>query len=231
MSTPNGAPPSGEQPPSAAPAVDIAAQLKQTTDALAAQLNQMKAEFNRKIDSVRAPAPAPAPKRSFEEEFYEDADRAISTKMSETKSQTVEEVFEALDRRDKARETQNKLFGEFPELQDVSSPLYKKADEIYRSFGIPEKAGIDISALRASVNEAALDLGVVPKSKRQKEASNDEFTGLPGGSSRSGGKQPKAKVTEGMLAIAQRMGINTDDPKAVARLEQRAQRKNWLKYE
>jgi hypothetical protein len=229
MSTPNGAPPSGEQP-SATPPVDIVAELKKTTEALSAQINQVKAEFNRKIDSVRAPAQAPAPKRSFEEEFYEDADRAISTKLSENKNQTVEEVFNALDRRDKARETQNRLYGEFPELQDVSSPLYKKADEIYRSFGIPE-GQLDPQSLRAAVNEAALDLGVVPKSKRQKEASSDEFTGLGGGNSRPSGKQPKTKVTDGMLSIAQQMGININDPKAVERLEQRAQRKNWLKYE
>jgi hypothetical protein len=207
----------------------VAAELKKTTEALSAQINQLKAEFNRKISNV-APQPAPKPQKRFEEEFYEDADRAIENVMAKTEEKTTEKVLQAIDRRDQIRETQNKLFGEFPELQDASSPLYKKADEIYRSFGIPENQ-LDPRALRAAVNEAALDLGVAPKSKRQKESSSDDFTGLSGGSAPKGGSRSKSKVTEGMMVWAQQMGLDTKDPKVIERLEQRAQRKNWLKYE
>ena len=228
MSTPQDGSAANSAPP-AAPTVDVAAELKKTTEALSAQINQLKAEFNRKISNVVPAAPAPKTKR-FEEEFYEDADRAVAGLKQETKRETVDEIVQVLDRRDQLRETQNKLFGEFPELQDASSPLYKKADEIYRSFGISE-GQLDPRALRAAVNEAALDLGVAPKSKRQKESSSDDFTGLGGGSAPKGGKQSKSKVTDGMLVWAQQMGLNTSDPKVIERLEQRAQRKNWMKYE
>lgn len=229
MSTPQGGTPPQGDGQNSAPPVDVAAELKKVTDTLTAQITQLKAEVNRKISNVAPPAPKPAPKR-FSEEFYEDEDRAIANVMAKTEETTTQKVLQAIDRRDQLRETQNKLFDEFPELQDSSSPLYKKADEIYRSFGIPE-GEFDPRALRASVNEAALDLGVVKKSKRQKDSSSDDFTGLGSGGTRPNPKAPKSKVTEGMLVWAQQMGLNTSDPKVIERLEQRAQRKNWLKYE
>lgn len=121
----------------------------------------------------------------------------------------------------------NQLVGEYPELADQQHDLTKRAVEIYQELSEEER--VSPNSYKLSVREAAAEFGVLPASKRARPTNSDDFT-FSGG---SGGRNPppggKAKISDRTLAFAQAMGMNTNDPKYIERLEKSAQRKDWTR--
>lgn len=123
------------------------------------------------------------------------------------------------------------LRSDYPELNDASSELAKKAIEIYNQNG--SQGAI---AVRAAVREAASELGL-QSSKFRKNSSNssDNFSvsgeGNTSGNTRAGDRSAKkSKVSENTLAFAQLLGRDVNDKKVMERIEKYSQRKNWKRY-
>lgn len=213
----------GEGTPSPKP--DPFAELRSAQEALMQSISNMKAEFNRKLDSVK-PTQAAPPKKAFDEILYENPD-AAADHIADVATQ---KVLRQVQVQNNLKETEAYLMREFPEVKDQNGVLWKKADEIYRTYGIPDGSPIDPRLLKSAVQEAALELGTQPVSRRKKEVESDEFTGMSGGSAPKGGKG-KGKLSDETKAWAQAFGLDMSNKETVERLEKRASRKSWLKYE
>jgi len=125
------------------------------------------------------------------------------------------------------------LVSQFPELQDPNSELTKSALQIYNNMNPMDKN--NPIAYRTAIQQAALDLGVLPKSKRQQQqqVTNDESDDIGSGNRRqqSPTKSGKnGKLDAATLAFAQALGKDINDPKYRERLEKAASRNTWGKF-
>lgn len=123
----------------------------------------------------------------------------------------------------------SQLGAEYPELSDANSDLTKKAVEYYKALSKEDQQ--TPSAYKVAVRDAAADLGLLPKNKR-KQSGDDSFSFSGGESGASKGNAKRdADVDVRTLAFAEAIGMDVRDKKVVERIKQRAQRKNWGKYE
>ena len=213
---------------SGTPPADPIANLKAANDSLTTQLNNLKAELNRKVSNLETRIPQPVkvqqPEESLEDLIYTNPKKVIET-IEERVNRGVDAKLNA-----QTRHTQviGDLMYDFPELQDKNSELFKEAVSNYNSLS-PEEQNSP-SAYKLAVKDAALNLGVRPRSKRSED---DDF--MVSGSGSSAGQSRKRSregdLSDETLAFAQKVGFNIDDPKVVERIKARAQRRNWNKYE
>lgn len=126
------------------------------------------------------------------------------------------------------------LVAQFPELQDPNSDLTKSALQIYNSMSPSDKS--NPIAYRTAIQQAALDLGVLPKAKRQQQqqVTNDESDDIGNGNKRQQQQSTKSskngKLDAATLAFAQALGKDINDPKYRERLEKAASRGTWGKF-
>lgn len=124
------------------------------------------------------------------------------------------------------------LVQQFPELQDGNSELTKKAVDYYNKLSPEEK--MSPNAYKYAVQDAALDIGVVPMSKRKQFSEEDEsFTGSSSNNTKRPSQKNKSqaddKLDPATLAFAQAIGKDINDPKYLESLKKSASRKNWSK--
>lgn len=210
---------------------DPFAELKAANDQLMAELKNIKAEFNRKVENLRPTEPqVPKPQKKVSDLLYEDPDAAVAL----IEQQTEERITKKLDERHQSEYKRNtvlaEITSEFPEVSDAANPLTAKANEIFQKMA-PEDRDNPIS-MKMAVAQAALELGVAPKSKRKAQQDEDDSFSLGGGqrSERGGNRRKKDDLPQETLEVAALMGLNTEDPKVVANLKKRAARNDWHKY-
>lgn len=201
-------------------------------------LKNLKAEFSRKLDNVaselaeqrkineqllsslRAPVQQPQQKE-LSDLMYTDPEAyaaAIAAKAEKA-------VNEKLAVRDRQTSVIQQIVQEYPETADQNHPLTKRAVEIYTSFGADEKASP--VAYRAAVAEAAVELGVKPKSKRPVD--DEPSMGSSSYSPRQS-RRAKAQLDPATEQFAAIMGLDLSDSKTKDNLMKRSQR-NWNRYE
>lgn len=151
----------------------------------------------------------------------------------------IEQKFEAkLNDRMSAQQRQQSeiasLVSNFPELSDGSSELSQAAIKAYNNLSQQEK-GMP-GAYKLAVQGAALDLGILPKSKRNanqgKSISNESDDLGARGNSEAGARQDnrkKQKIEDSTLSFAQLLGKDINDPKYLERLQKAASRTVWSK--
>jgi hypothetical protein len=205
------------------------------------ELTNLKAEMNRKLDNTnaqlnavleqlkaaRAPAapqaPATAPK-AFEDVVYDDPKAAKELLKKELMAEFNEASSRQSQQTQKLQATVQRIFSEYPEFNDESNEVTKRAREIYATYA-PEDQGP--MALEAAARSAASEYGLKPKSKRTQ---NDDSFQLSGSASGARPAKKKDEIDDETLLIAQLMGRDLDDPKVKERLKQSASRKNWKNY-
>jgi hypothetical protein len=197
--------------------------LRKSNDALMSQLNNLKSEMNRKLDSLK-----PAPPKKQEEE--EDLDTLMISEPAKA-AKIIEERAEArimnkLNQNQKVTNSVNQIVSDYPELADQNSDLYKKAVEIYSTLDEAERTSP--VAYKYAVKEAAEALGVKPKSKRPQV--DEDFDPPSYGQGQRRRRQRDASLSDATVEFAQRMGLNPKKDEALKkRLEQHSQR-NWRKW-
>ncbi len=211
----------GTPPASGAPAGTIS-----TTEAL----KQMKSEFDRKLSNMEAStrklldqiaatvkpaAPAAPAQKSVEDEWF-DNPRAAAERI---KSEVRQELRQEQEVNTKTNSTIAKLTQEFPELMDEGHDLTKKALEIFDGFSAEEKRSA--VAYRAAVREAAMDLGVLPKSKRtsSEPESEDNFSLSGFGNARPRASSKRDSLDARTAEVARYMGLDVDKPEVKERLK------------
>lgn len=219
--------------------------LREANEAITAQANEIAAQqkviLQHLQTSQQPQTPAPS-KEDLEDLKYSDPDKYIELKMGAMKDDVLGEVRAENQVVAERTVALNQLAQEFPELNDDSSDMYKKAVEIYQT--LPKEFKDKAAGYKLAVHEAASQVGVLPQSKRanqevaamagskKSEDQLDEFIGSSG--STAGGKSaPKKseKLDEKIVTTARLMGLDINDPKVVERLQQRTQRKRWNRWE
>lgn len=205
-------------------------------------LENMKAEFNRKLSNMeqanqvlrnqvstmlKAAAPAVAPKTENLEDVWFDKPEVAAAKIEQ---RVLEKVNAAAQSTQRTNSTIAKLTQDFPELMDDQSDLTKKAVEIYSSFTDDEKSSP--VAYRAAVKEAALELGVKPKSQRREEQEEDDFSfsGSGAGRARTEGRASRRDTVDPRtIEFAKMVGLDVSDPKVKENLKSH-QKRSWRNY-
>ena len=124
----------------------------------------------------------------------------------------------------------SQLIAEYPELGDTNSELSLKAVSMYAQ--LPNHIKNDPAAYKMAVRDAAADLGLLTKSKRKGSADDGDFAlGSNTGKGQPRGPKKSEAVDDKTLEMAERLRLNIRDPKVVARLKTRTERKNWGKFE
>lgn len=127
------------------------------------------------------------------------------------------------------------LVQQFPELQDGTSELTKKAVDYYNKLTNEEK--MSPNAYKFAVQDAAMELGVVPMSKR-KTNDYDESSDYVGSSSnsnssnsssRKSNRNKEEEIDPMTLEFARALGRPVNDPEYIKRLKETSKRKNWTK--
>ena len=198
------------------------------------QLMQMLSGLNERFTS--------SPKDTVES-VSEDLD-PLDPDYTDKLERRLEKKFEERQRQNE--KTQQQIVGErnrvlsevakqYPEVTNNQSELHQKAAAIFEGYTDSEKS--NPAALRSAIYQAASELGVVPVSKRKARDDSDEEYTVPSNSRSSGSDEEvskpgkKGKLSTNTLWTAQLMGLDVEDEEIVKRLEKRAQRKRWSRYE
>jgi hypothetical protein len=136
-----------------------------------------------------------------------------------------EEIFSQKLRDEKAKDAMIwDLAQEYPEIK---SDTKLRAAVLEAQKSLPENLRDTATGYESAVLKAVSKAGLIPKSKRQSQEEDVSMSPRGGGESRPKGK---AKVTQNMLAIAQLMGRDVNDPETIKRLEAAAQRDTFNKF-
>lgn len=122
------------------------------------------------------------------------------------------------------------LVSNFPELSDSSSELSQAAVQAYNNLS-PQEKGMP-GAYKLAVQGAALDLGILPKSKRvennkAKSNESDDIGARSSNEGRNSSKGKNQKLDDSTLEFARLLGKDVNDPKYVERLQKAATRRQW----
>lgn len=184
-------------------------------------MNQLYAEQSKAIASL-ATKPQRQEVEISDDDVYDP--KALSAKVLK---KTDEVISQHLARERELNATIYNLTQEYPEISSNAS-MRKAVIDAHNA--IPDSlkgtaAGYEMAVLKVTSKE-----GLVPKSKR-KDVQVDADISAGGGSSRSESR-PKGKkaVTEKMIALAQLLGRDTNDPKVMKGLEEAANRDSYGRY-
>lgn len=169
---------------------------------------------------------APAVKDESEELndlWYSKPEVAANKIKEKAKAEIREELAQQNAATNQRNSVLSQLITDYPELNNQSSDLTKKAVEYYNA--LPEDEKSRPMAYRLAVKEAAADLGVKPASKR--EDYNDAYvTGSSGGSTGGTKRQRDDEIDANTAALAKIMGVDVNKVKDRAK-----SRKSWNRYE
>lgn len=213
---------------------DPNADLLARTEALAQQNEKLSKQLESVLGAITQAQVPKQPQRVEEDDLevlaYKDP-KAYAQKVKEQAARHAEELINSrLNAQQQTNNVLAQLTNDYPELSDSNSELTKKAVEIYNSLSPSEKTSP--TAYKVAVRDAAAEVGLLPKSKRKASSDGDDFSF--GGSSRGNreaGPKRGEQLSNETLAFAEALGMNIKDKNVVDRLKQRAQRKNWNKYE
>lgn len=207
--------------------IDYSSELKKLTETLTSQITNLKGELNRKVGNLesRFNPPQPEPKdEPLEDLIYTNPKKVIETIRKQATDAAVGVV---ADSQRKATEIGNMVY-DYPELQDRNSDFFKAAVKVFEGMSSEEQA--NPMAMKLAVKEAAIDAGLKPRSKR--DTSDDDFYMEGGnGAPRSNRRNREPELQDTTLILAEKMGLNTSDPKVLESLKARSKRTNWNRYE
>lgn len=191
----------------------------QTTQALIEQLNRQ--ELSRRDTQTTISGEAD---KSLNDLLYDDPEEYARQIEARTEKRIKEQI-EAKEKQINANSAiVNRLQTDYPELTDSNNPLTKRAAELLMN----EDNQNDPKVWRTVVMEAAQELGIRPSKYRGQDS--DYSMGSSGTTRRTASERNKAKGLEKeTLEFAKIMGLDTEDPKTIERLEKHASR-NWNRY-
>lgn len=213
-------------------------------------VSNMKAEFDRKLGNIQSQSQsqleaiqnqlaalnaAVAPRQEAQEPDWQSlefdpkaAAEAIEQRIEAKMSRRQEEASQA---QAAVNSTLGQLLVDFPELGVPSDPMYQQT-----SIKIGQLKQQSPEAIKAAVYETAMELGVVPHSRRKKSGGSDSdaFSMGSSGSTREVEKRsPKSdvEVSEATKAWSQLLGRDINSESYKAGIQKAASRKNWTRYE
>jgi len=207
---------------------NLKSEVTRKTENLKSEMDVLKAQNARLLELVSAnqPAPKAAPTEDLSDLFYKDPEAYTRAVEARVKNSMRQEMSQANAVQQKQARVIQQIAKEFPEATDESHPLYKRAVEIYANE-LDEDDKSSPAAYKLAINQAALEMGVKPKSQRKQD---DEEPSVGSSSSYSRGDRKRSpKISAETMQWAELLGLDATDPKVKERLEKRAGR-DWSKY-
>ena len=212
----------GEAPPPADELKNIKSEMNRKFEAMNAELKKSNEALIAKLSELTKPKPAPQAQQQEEDIsdlMYKDPQRFAQRIKQEAKEDIQKELSAREQETVKRTTTINQLYKEFPELALEDSDLTKLALSKYNEN--VKDTGATPAAYRAAVAEAALELGMKPKSKR---AEDDSFQVSGSGGGNRSARKKDGELDSATVAAAQLMGV---DPERI----KKRQRKNLGRWE
>jgi len=162
--------------------------------------------------------------------WYDDPRKAAAKIKEQTKAEIMAEYQKDQEIKAKTQSTLATLVNDYPELNDATSDLTKRAVELYNAMSDAEKTSP--VAYKAAVREAASDLGILPVKKRV-VSDDDSFSGSSSATTRSDGRRSSKKddLDPRTIAFAKLVGLKIEDDNVKSRVKERAKRTDWNKYQ
>jgi hypothetical protein len=203
--------------------------INSTLSNIQAQMDQALAEITARSQSRQAP--------SAEEESLEDLaitnPREYARQVSLMARQEAQGVIAS---NQQTQATLNALVNDYPELGKAGTELYNEALKEHNN--LPKKLQGTPEGYRIAARDAAANLGVLPVSKRQRQADDgdDDFVlngqGARGSDGKFRGKGKKPDVSEKTIMMAKMLGRDPDkDPKILERLKSISEKKQFKKFQ
>jgi hypothetical protein len=213
------------------PVRQLKGEMTRKTDKIASQLESMQ-KSQEQLAALLQQAMAPPPQKQ-QAKKSDDLDNLMYSDNAKyrqiLKDQAAEEVITRINTQNESqRATQNtiaELSREYPELADAENELTKKAVAILKS--LPAHEQTMTTAYRFAVKQAAEDLAVKPRSKRDP----DEFQGpsySPSAPRRR--EQSDKQILEASSGLAEAMGLDMSNVETQKRLVARSKR-TWSRNE
>ncbi len=196
---------------------------------IAEQNRQLQAILDGLVQSKQQQAPS-APAKSLKDLMYDDPE-AFAEHIAQRADRVADEKINRTVQANQA--TQNVVFemqNKFPEFAQSGSEAAKMALE--KAQAVPQHLRGTPEGIRLAMQEAALELGLVPASKRR-SSNNDDFS-VSGQSSRGGNRSSSGKkdIPEDTMTWARLLDPSIEgDPKRMEQLKKSVNRKNFNRYE
>lgn len=217
------------------PGNESQAQVSNTETTQPDPIQNVKAEMNRKFDnltnelrSIASKLSTPPQQTQTQPQKKKLADLAITDEDAferELETRVAEKASTIISQHQTAQAKQQAVIGslvaEFPELSSADHDLTKRAVEIHNTLSDEERANPAV-AYKLAVQNAAIELGIRPKSKRTQ--SSEDFSLGSSSGPRPGRKPAGSDIDPNTEAFAQMLGLNTSDPKVKERLKARSKR-------
>lgn len=218
-----------ETPPAVAtPSPELAA-FEQRTMALEAQNKQLAQQMEQLIAlSARSQQSASQSATGVSDDEIEDLayknPKAYAKAVEQRATQKASDMVNSrLQHQNDVNVVLSQLTSEYPELGDASSDFAKKAVEIYSRM--PSAQQNNPLAYKIAVRDAAAELGVLTKSKRPKNSSDDFSVSSSGQNSGTRESRKTDKLDNRSLAFAELLGMDVKDTKVIERIKARTNRK------
>lgn len=204
-------------------------------------LKNIKAEFNRKLENLASTQQElinaitglyvknnGSPKEEdsdIDTLIISDPKKAVNRIKSEAKNEIMKEIQDQNKLSQEQQAVISNIINDFPELSDPNHELTVKTIEIFGRMSEREKA-LPLS-YKVAAREAADELNILPKKKRNSNSDNDSFT--LNAKKGNYNKDKNNKVEDSTLAFAEAMGLDINNKDLVERLAKHAKRnfKSW----
>lgn len=161
--------------------------------------------------------------------LFENADAAVETILSRAEQRLDSKI----NRRDETMATVSRITGEYPEFLDQNSDVYRLA--VQKQSALAPSLQNTPDGIKIAMYEAASEVGLLPKSKRQSTSNDDNDDFVQSGGSSSAGRtrtrEKSDKIDPKTVEWARLLGVPVEDPKRMESLKNRAKRGSWGKYE
>ena len=230
----------GSNPPAEDPVKQVKSEFSRKYEQLAAQNAALTKQLEHVVGAMTKMS-APQPKKQDGGDDDEDNVDPIDDPKKfrrVVEERAVKRATEIVSRQQQSaaeqQRTLERLVDDYPELKDQDSDMYKRAVEISKQMSESERG--TNAGLRASIREAAAELGLLPMKKRTEvrgdfdDGENFSVDSSSNSGSRKRSQQNQSKIDPTSKQFAELLGIDTNDKKYIERLEKASTRKNWGRW-
>ena len=207
-----------------------------STDAAAQQIQNLKGEFNRKLDSVmqsnqellsrleQLSKPAQATSTDDTAELFEKPQQFVQKLKNEILSGVDQRINSVQQATVETNQTLASLYDQYPELANPNSELTKKALEQLKTMTPQEQRNPKF--MKVAALEAAAELGITPKKLRKQDDEPDVAfnTDRRYVSNERPQNRSMRQAEADMMQLAEYMGVNVNDKAVAERLKGRLKR-------
>jgi flagellar motility protein MotE (MotC chaperone) len=209
------------------PAVDEIKNLKAEMNRKLSNFEQTNAMLLAQLQALSQPKPSQTQAKPLADLWLDNPDEAAAILENRIEKKLEDKYSRRENAQARQQQTIAQLVSDFPELSDTNHAFTKRAVEIYNSM--PDDERSSPVAYKAAVKEAALDMGLKPKSKRSQDDTDNFSLGGSGMANRPAKKNNT--LDPNVETVARLFGIDVSKADVRERLKSNHGRKSYGRWE